>query len=233
MFDNIIWSPAGATAAEPESEGSEDELPQVGFHDTLKSFATPAPKASGGKAKAKPKATSTPMPTAATSVPKAKATVKRKNQDQPDVATTSKLKKSMPKSKKRAAEEDCSLGMDARGPDDMKVAMDSDELPDPDRVTMDFFENKFAALKFLDPPLSDAAFKQYLQNVCSNITQMNVEIRTKRRSCLRRSGRENDPLYKALSVFAENVASFQQLVKCYLDQQGKKLTLKISYHFTW
>ena len=162
----------------------------------------------------------------------AKASLKRKNQDQckPDATMTSKPKNQRTNpdnvgGKKRPADE-CSLGMDAAGPDDMKVSMDADDdLPEADRVTMDFFEKKFAGLKYLEPPLSDSAFKQYLQDVSTQLTQMNVEIRTKRRSCLRRSGRENDPLHKALVAFSENVASFHQLVKCYLGKTSSSFFL--------
>lgn len=166
----------------------------------------------------------------ATAKATAKASLKRKNHGQDPSKPDAKNQRTNPDNmggKKRTAD-DCSLGMDAAGPDDMKVSMDADDdLPEADRVTMDFFEKKFAGLKYLEPPLSDSAFKQYLQDVSTQLTQMNIELRTKRRSCLRRSGRENDPLHKALVAFSENVASFHQLVKCYLGKTSS------SFFWAW
>eukprot|EP00435_Cladocopium_sp_Y103_P018821 s71_g4.t1 len=61
----------GITTVNPDSDGSDEELPQAGFLDTLRTCTSAAPKASAAKAKAKPKAT--PVPTAAAPTPKAKA----------------------------------------------------------------------------------------------------------------------------------------------------------------
>ena len=94
--------------------------------------------------------------------------------------------------------------------------LDSDGLSEADRTTLDHYEAKVKAFKEIKPPLADGPFKGYLTDLSQQITAVSNEVKTKKRSAVRRAGKDEDPLYVELNKIHDKLSNLQQLVKCAL-----------------
>ena len=106
--------------------------------------------------------------------------------------------------------------------DDMVVAgantadaTQSSELLEADRELLASFETRLAELKVLDPPVADGPFKSYLTDVVTKLTGLKGEFKTKRRSAVRRTLKELDPLALALVELGDKADALTHVFKCY------------------
>ena len=75
------------------------------------------------------------------------------------------------------------------GGDDM---LDGDSgLSESDRAVLDNFDTKFAALKSLNPPLADGAFKAYLNDIAGTLSGFLNDVRLKKKSCCETTGKRS------------------------------------------
>ena len=221
----------------PESEDSDCDQPATSFRDLLQSFtgpdkrskATPRPEKTVKwlpKPAAAPKTTPAPKTIPApkvTAVPKNIAAPKgtKRSAEHAAEGSNSKVPRvaqaAIGRARRKRDQVNDDLGLTADIGDLGDLPMDDEEeLSGGDKLVIEAFKSKLNALKKLDPPLADGPFKQYLQEVQSTLGGILQEVRTKKRSALRRAGRENDPLYKALHQCSEKTSEFQHVVTCIL-----------------
>ena len=210
--------PAPAVGAEPsevaadekagdgegDTSSSDDDMGVVsgGFMSTLKTFA-PADKQPGPKASAK---------AVAKAVPKAKVAPKASAARLPKVQS---VKVNVGNAgKRRKIVEDMSSGGGVMDP-----GM-SGELSEPDVQLLDEFKERLQNLKTLDPPTADGPFKSYLNDISSSTATVKADIKTKRRSAMRRADKDLDPLYIALGELLNDADNFTHLLKCFVDFLG-------------
>ena len=169
----------------------------------MKQFGAAAPKAKA-KAKTNPKSSAKttaavpPVKSTPAAAPKASAAVtptpktssaKQKNSANPtpdaepplkvprvDQARIGRLKR------KKDTPEDMQIGAPDMACDADILGEDSNVLCEADRAIMNGFDERFAALRTLEPPLADGAFKQYLTEVAGKLASMNSEVKSKKKS---------------------------------------------------
>lgn len=93
-------------------------------------------------------------------------------------------------------------------------ALASGEMLDADKELMSSFDTRFAELKVIDPPVADAAFKSHLTDMVTKLTALKTEMKTKRRSAVRRADKEQDPLAMALAELSTKADALTHLLKC-------------------
>ena len=218
-----------------QSDESDGDAHQQGFQDIMKQFGSGPVKA---KSKAKePRAATKAAPKAKSfaKVPASASGVKRSvpTPEEPPVTQPAKVPKvdqaKVPKveqanvgrlkakgvkgQKTMPAEQQDAFSLGGGG-DDM---LDGDSgLSESDRAVLDNFDTKFAALKSLNPPLADGAFKAYLNDIAGTLSGFLNDVRLKKKSAVRRQGKDQDPLHIGLVAFGERVAAFQHVIKCIL-----------------
>lgn len=102
----------------------------------------------------------------------------------------------------------------------------SDGLSAADKEIVDSFENKFAKLKIVDPPLSEPAFKSKINELLSSCHSFLGEIKTKKRSASRRNN-QDDQLVAALEAMEEDVQDHVKILKCTLANLCVALSFNI------
>ncbi len=179
---------------------SEDELTTAGgtgFTSLIKAFV-PTEKPSNPKAAAKPKAKSSP---------KAVATPKPSATKTAPTRTSAKIAVGNVGKRRKVVVEDLGNIMDA----DL-----SSELQEQDLSLLSDFKERLQTLKKLEPPVADSPFKTYLNDVCQSVTALKGELKTKRRSALRRADKDQDPLYIHLGEVQADADQYLHMLKCFL-----------------
>ena len=92
----------------------------------------------------------------------------------------------------------------------------SSELSEADLQLVTDFKVRLAEAKKLEPPVADGPFKSYLSDTQATLTTLRNELKTKRRSALRRAEKDLDPLYVSLGEMITDADSFSHLIKCFL-----------------
>lgn len=198
---------AGDHDSDKENDSSEDEpldAPNTGFTSMIKAFV-PAEKSSN-RGQAAPKAA------AKTAAAKASVVKTRPSPKTAPVRTPS-AKVAIGGADARGAKRRKSVADDVATPFDHDL---SGDLQNQDRELVNEFKERFVGLRKLDPPVADGPFKSYLTDVCSQVTTLKGELKTKRRSALRRADKENDPLYIHLGELQVEADEYVHLLKCSL-----------------
>ncbi|CAK9064309.1 unnamed protein product [Durusdinium trenchii] len=162
-MNNLEPNQCGAAGAEPNSESDDDEGPAglfaflkdrfQGKTTKPKASAKPSAKAAAGKSPSKPKRTITEVPPSAEKGPEHEPL--RKRSRAAGTASTKPKAKASKKDKPDKAEDDVQVEDEgADQPEEMSTA---------DKVTVSGFEKKLMDIGCLEPPIGDAAFKQYMQ----------------------------------------------------------------------
>ena len=68
------------------------------------------------------------------------------------------------------------------------------ELQESDLDIVSEFEKRFEVLKVVEPPVADAPFKTHLSASITKLGALKADMKAKRRSAIRRTEKENDPL---------------------------------------
>ena len=89
-----------------------------------------------------------------------------------------------------------------------------DELPDLSDVDSQLVQG-FAS-KIITPPVAESAFRQCLTDRSAQVSQILTDIKAKKRSAMRRTLKQEDPLYLELSTLAERAEQLQKTLKCFL-----------------
>ena len=98
---------------------------------------------------------------------------------------------------------------------DKDKAMDSSNLCEQDEMVLEAYKARLAEFKSIHPPLADAAYKSYLSEVSTKVTLLINDVKTKRRSAMRRALKQQDPLYIALQDVHESATNLQNMLKCF------------------
>lgn len=222
----------GPGVTDDASSDSEVEPMPVGFSQLLKHYGPSSVKGSAGKVPeqtpkqktrpakakanpAKPVVAAVPTPAAAKAptvpvLPQA-AGPQAAEPLKVDIGQTKKSRRGI-KQKAQTNDGEMDFGLGLGG----DIGLDGDGLSEADRNTIDHYDAKLKTYKEIKPPLADGPFKGYLTDLSQKITAVSNEVKTKKRSAVRRNGKEEDPLYIALSNTHEKLSNLQQLIKCAL-----------------
>lgn len=184
---------------------SQDDAPTIGgFLSNIKAFVPAGAQPAQSKAKAK--AAAAPV---SHQQPKAKATSKNgKNAAAGAVKKppSQKVAVGAAASKRRRVQVDDLTGGGLDGP--------GGEMMEADKELLSAFVTRFDELKILEPPVADAPFKSYLNDLVGKLTSLKTEFRNKRRSAIRRHEKEQDPLALALADLTVKADALTHLLKC-------------------
>ena len=100
-----------------------------------------------------------------------------------------------------------------------------------DKELLSAFVTRFDELKILEPPVADAPFKSYLNDLVGKLTSLKTEFRNKRRSAIRRHEKEQDPLALALADLTVKADALTHLLKCTVANCASFLTLTPLFFF--
>lgn len=185
------------------SASDDDQAPAGGFMSLIKAFVPAEKQPAAPKAKAQAKARTSPTTTQVTRPPRTAQKPK----------STAKVSIGNATKRRKTQQEDLSTQvMDAGVTGDMSEA---------DIELVNDFKHRLSEMKKLDPPLADGPFKSYLTDLCSGVVSLKNEMKTKRRSALRRQDKENDPLYLSLGEVQSDADLHIHLLKCLLTKLDK------------
>ena len=186
--------------ADKQESLSDDEPTHGGFMSTIKAFVPATERTSTApKATAKPKST-----------PASKATAKAKGASAAKPKAAPKTVFNNP-GKRRKTGDDLSNGIPCH------VDGAGSDLSDADLQLVNDYKIRISESKRIEPPVADGPFKSYLSDVHATLTTLKNEMKTKKRSALRRQDKELDPLFLTLSDLINGVESFCHFLKCILD----------------
>ena len=168
---------------------------------TAKKRAAPQPTESSGS---KPKAPKLNVSAPKTSQDTAPAVAKV------DIGDVAAKRKSKPKK----SQDKGGLSLDDFDEADKKI--DPSSLTEQDELVLEAYRERLAEFKVIHPPLADAAYKSYLAEVSTKVTLLINDVKTKRRSAMRRALKQQDPLYLALADVNESALNLQNMLKCFL-----------------
>lgn len=197
--------------SDEDNGSSDDELPvPSGFLSAIKAFV-PAEKQPVAPKQVAPKSTT----------PKAKASPKAKAGAgaAPSTASNQSTRKvtigqaSTPAAKRQKNTEEPSF---PKVPATSGTGGLDSDMTEADREVVTLFGERLNVLKNINPPVADGPFKTYLTDINSSLATLKGELKAKRRSAVRRTDKERDPLYISLGEMSNDVDSFMHIIKCIL-----------------
>ena len=221
----------GLAAVEGDESESEPDIAPVGFSQLLKQYGPTSSKTQGrnggtdaavkAKAKAKVKASAKPVVVAPAPARPAQPAqpAQQVRSSSPKGTNPASLKIDIGRAARSKRTTKSKNQPEASGELDLGMGLNATEpsgLCEADRNTLDHYEAKLASYKDIKPPLADGPFKSHLTDMSQKINAVMNEVKTKKRSAIRRAGKEHDPLYESLDDINTKLANLLHLVKCFL-----------------
>lgn len=208
-----------AATAEPNAEGAgakenasdeESEEVEVGFLGLLK-------KRFSSQAESNPKRPKLAHPKAAAAAPNRNASSSARQRESAPVQREADQKTPAPKPKvHKTSVGGAGLTSASRR---KKQAFDADELgladdglSEIDKATLDTFFDRLKPLLSIAPPMAEAAWKGYLSSLVSNLNQLTIDVRLKRKSAKRRSS--HDEFLAELDTLDNQAKAVHKLCRC-------------------
>lgn len=103
---------------------------------------------------------------------------------------------------------------DADGPLPGGVEEEESEFSPADKAVLEQFFEKLKPFKTLNPPVAEAAWKNYFQEMISEVSTLGTEIRNKKKSAKRRQGSAEDKFFEELEKYDGEVKEIVRVCKC-------------------
>ena len=220
-FDNE----AGEKSPKLRGDSSDSEVEMPSLNALMRSYgpmeAQKSARESGPKAAPKKRAASQPTESSAPKVkaPKLAAPVAKASVDttpavtKVDIGVVAAKRKSKPGKANKSADKG-GLNCDEIDDGNDKAERDPSSLCEQDEMVLEAYGARLAEFKVIHPPLADAAYKSYLSEVSTKVTLLINDVKTKRRSAMRRALKQQDPLYLALADVNDSALRLQNMLKC-------------------
>eukprot|EP00435_Cladocopium_sp_Y103_P068876 s35_g32.t1 len=220
--EDLVWEEINGDLGSPKKndDSSDSEVEMPGLNALMKSYGAMDSKTttrgeSAPKAAAKKRAA--PESNGSKSkVPKLTPPVPKSSQPQDTTPAVKKVDIGTTKRKGRSSKVADKGGLNCDDDESNQKAqpLDSSSLTEQDQSVLECYNARLAEFSVIHPPLADAAYKSYLAEISTKVTLLINDVKTKRRSAMRRALKQQDPLYLALADVNESALKLQNMLKC-------------------